>query len=45
MLKSINDMLKEKFDIIHTTLQLECDNCTSGLVCSVNPANLKEKQD
>jgi cobalt-zinc-cadmium efflux system protein len=45
ILQSINDMLKYKFDIIHTTLQLECGNCTSGLVCNINPVNLKEKRD
>ena len=45
IVQSINDMLKEKFDIIHTTLQLECGSCTSDLVCSVNPANLDDKHD
>jgi cobalt-zinc-cadmium efflux system protein len=45
IVQSVNDVLKEKFDIIHTTLQLECGSCASGLVCSVNPANLNSKHD
>jgi cobalt-zinc-cadmium efflux system protein len=45
ILQLINDMLRDKFDIIHTTLQLECGNCTSDMACSVNPANSKEKRD
>jgi cobalt-zinc-cadmium efflux system protein len=43
IVQSINEMLREKFDIIHTTLQLECGSCTSELTCSVNPSNINNK--
>ncbi len=30
----VNQVLKEKLDITHTTIQPECDSCSTGLVCS-----------
>ena len=31
----VEALMKEKFDITHTTVQLECDNCECGMVCSM----------
>ena len=31
----VEALMKEKFDIAHTTVQLECDNCECGMVCSM----------
>jgi cobalt-zinc-cadmium efflux system protein len=44
IVRMINDILREKFNIIHTTLQLECGNCISDLTCSVNPANMNNNR-
>jgi len=32
---SVNQLLAEHFNITHTTLQLECESCPSGLVCDI----------
>ncbi len=32
-----NRLLSDKFNITHTTLQLECNTCTSDNVCSISP--------
>ena len=37
VMKIANQALAEKYNITHTTLQLECDTCTSGDVCSISP--------
>ena len=31
----VNAVLAENFDITHTTLQLECESCPTGLVCKL----------
>jgi cobalt-zinc-cadmium efflux system protein len=31
--------LAERFNISHTTLQLECESCPTGLVCEIDPHN------
>lgn len=36
IVRTINTMLTGKFDIGHTTLQLECDTCPTGVVCELN---------
>jgi cobalt-zinc-cadmium efflux system protein len=33
ILAEVNHLLSERFGIGHTTLQLECESCVSGLVC------------
>jgi len=35
ILTKINGVLAEHFNITHTTLQLECDSCPTGLVCNL----------
>jgi cobalt-zinc-cadmium efflux system protein len=39
ILTKINGVLAESFNITHTTLQLECDSCPTGLVCNLPQAN------
>jgi cobalt-zinc-cadmium efflux system protein len=39
ILTRVNDSLATNFDIRHTTLQLECDSCPTGLVCSLGSPN------
>jgi len=34
----VNAVLAEKFDITHTTLQLECESCPTGIVCNLPKA-------
>ncbi len=33
ILKEINQTLQEKFQIVHSTIQFECDDCRDNLVC------------
>ena len=35
ILTSVNQVLSDNFDITHTTIQLECENCPTGLVCNL----------
>jgi cobalt-zinc-cadmium efflux system protein len=35
----VNKVLAESFDITHTTLQLECESCPTGLVCNLPQAD------
>jgi cobalt-zinc-cadmium efflux system protein len=39
VLTKINTVLAESFSITHTTLQLECDSCPTGLVCNLPQAD------
>ncbi len=41
----VEALMKEKFDITHTTVQLECDNCECGMVCSMVSRKEKEEHD
>jgi len=34
----VNTVLAENFDITHTTLQLECESCPTGIVCNLPKA-------
>jgi len=34
----VNAVLAESFDITHTTLQLECESCPTGIVCNLPKA-------
>ena len=36
IIQDINRLLAEKFRISHTTIQLECENCTEGFICSID---------
>jgi cobalt-zinc-cadmium efflux system protein len=36
IVRAINTMLMGKFDIGHTTLQLECDTCATGVICELD---------
>jgi cobalt-zinc-cadmium efflux system protein len=37
IVEAVNQQLARDFDIKHTTLQLECDSCPTGLVCGISP--------
>jgi cobalt-zinc-cadmium efflux system protein len=39
VLTKVNHMLAEEFNITHTTLQLECKDCPTGLICNLPQAN------
>jgi cobalt-zinc-cadmium efflux system protein len=39
VLMKVNHTLADDFNITHTTLQLECDSCPTGLVCNLPQAN------
>jgi cobalt-zinc-cadmium efflux system protein len=36
IIQDINHVLAEKYRISHTTIQLECENCQEGFVCSID---------
>jgi cobalt-zinc-cadmium efflux system protein len=36
IVEAVNQYLAKKFDITHTTLQLECDTCPTGLMCNLS---------
>jgi len=37
IVEAVNQHLARDFDIRHTTLQLECQSCPTGLVCYISP--------
>jgi cobalt-zinc-cadmium efflux system protein len=39
VIMKVNRVLAEQFGITHTTLQLECESCPTGLVCNLPQAN------
>ena len=39
ILTKVNHVLAEDFNITHTTLQLECKDCPTGLVCNLPQSN------
>jgi cobalt-zinc-cadmium efflux system protein len=39
IIQQVEGVMKEKFHISHTTIQLECDNCECGMVCSMVSKN------
>ena len=41
---AVKDLLEQKYGISHTTLQLECVNCATGIVCSLTPLEMDEKE-
>lgn len=38
ILNHINEILRKKFNIIHTTIQFECENCNDGDLCNIKRA-------
>ena len=36
LVEAVNQDLGRHFNITHTTLQLECESCPTGLVCDIN---------
>jgi cobalt-zinc-cadmium efflux system protein len=36
IVEAVNNNLAGRFNITHTTLQLECDSCPSGFICNIN---------
>jgi cobalt-zinc-cadmium efflux system protein len=41
ILTKVNELLAGNFNITHTTLQMECKSCPTGLVCNLPKANQK----
>ncbi|MGC8901579.1 MAG: cation diffusion facilitator family transporter, partial [bacterium] len=41
IVEQIRHIMKEEFNVEHTTIQLECDNCECGNICSM--INKREK--
>jgi len=39
VLMKVNHVLAEDFNITHTTLQIECDSCPTGLACNLPKSN------
>ena len=37
IMETANHALADKYNITHTTLQLECNNCTSDNTCAISP--------
>jgi cobalt-zinc-cadmium efflux system protein len=42
ILKEINDKLKTKYQITHSTFQTECASCPEGLICKLEPVEREE---
>ncbi len=42
IIQQVESVMKQKFQITHTTVQLECDNCECGMVCSMVSKSEKE---
>jgi CRISPR/Cas system-associated exonuclease Cas4 (RecB family) len=38
----IKELLADKFNVLHSTIQLECDKCELGQVCSLPSSVRKE---
>lgn len=36
IIQDINRLLSERFQISHTTIQLECENCADGFICNMD---------
>jgi cobalt-zinc-cadmium efflux system protein len=44
LVKEVNDAMVDKFNISHTTLQLECSSCPTDLVCSLSQTDEEESK-
>ena len=42
LLKEINGMLKDRYNISHSTFQTECNSCPEGLICRMEPGEKEE---
>jgi len=42
ILKEINQKLKDKYQITHSTFQTECASCPEGLICKMEPVESEE---
>jgi cobalt-zinc-cadmium efflux system protein len=42
IITKVNEVLAEKFNITHTTLQLECESCPTGIFCNLPTAEKHE---
>ena len=40
----IKELLADKFNVLHSTIQLECDKCEAGQMCSL-PSNARGKRE
>jgi cobalt-zinc-cadmium efflux system protein len=45
IMATANQALADHYNITHTTLQLECDTCPTGNVCSISPNEHQEAAD
>jgi cobalt-zinc-cadmium efflux system protein len=43
IVEAVNQHLAQDFDIRHTTLQLECQSCPTGLVCYISPEQNRDE--
>ncbi|HTY13427.1 MAG TPA: cation diffusion facilitator family transporter [Candidatus Omnitrophota bacterium] len=43
ILHEINGMLKEKYNISHSTFQTECESCPDGLICKLDRGKEREQ--
>ena len=39
IVRAVRQELADRFNISHTTLQLECESCPTGLVCELDQHN------
>ena len=44
VVKTVKSLLAERFNISHTTLQLECESCPTGVVCELDTPGESENQ-
>jgi cobalt-zinc-cadmium efflux system protein len=44
IVEAVNQHLARDFDIKHTTLQLECQSCPTGLVCGISPEQDRDER-
>ncbi|MGB9612657.1 MAG: cation diffusion facilitator family transporter [Candidatus Margulisiibacteriota bacterium] len=44
ILQEINETLKNKYAIVHSTFQTECESCPQGLVCQIEPREEREHE-
>ncbi|MFH1650978.1 MAG: cation diffusion facilitator family transporter [Chloroflexota bacterium] len=45
IIEAVQRELSRRYNISHTTLQLECDSCPSGLVCKLDPHDTGKDAD
>jgi len=45
IMASVKDCLEKQYNITHTTLQMECVDCSTGMVCNLNTLEPDEKEN